>query len=67
MSEETKEVTQLVDATNAHTLVIESTHEYKFGTMGPMDLVFKSTFDNQSMSICCIWCVGKLWHLFCFH
>ena len=30
MSEKTKEVPQLDDATYAHTLVIESTHEYKF-------------------------------------
>ncbi len=29
MSEKTKEVPQLADATFAHTLVIKSTHEYK--------------------------------------
>ncbi len=29
MSEKTKEVPQLADATYAHTLVIKSTHEYK--------------------------------------
>ena len=29
MSEKTREVPQPVDATYAHTLVIESTHEYK--------------------------------------
>ncbi len=30
MSEKTREVPQLADATYAHTLVIESTHEYKY-------------------------------------
>ncbi len=71
MSEKTREVPQLADATYAHTLVIKSTHEYKkgapgpystwkVGTIWPMDLVFMSTFDNQSMSI---GCVGKLGHL----
>ena len=54
MSEKTREVPQLADATYANTLVIESTHEW------PMDLVFMNTFDNQSMSI---GCVGKLCHL----
>ncbi len=33
------------------------------GTIWLMDLAFKSTFDNQSMSI---GCVGKLGHLFGF-
>ncbi len=28
MSKKTREVPQLADATNSHTLVIESTHEY---------------------------------------
>ncbi len=52
MSEKTREVPQLADTTYAHTLVIESTYEYK--VHGPY------TFDKQSMSI---GCVGKLWHL----
>ncbi len=35
MSEKTKEVPQLADATYAHTLVIKSTHEYKvYGPYG---------------------------------
>ena len=46
----------LLTTANAHTLVIESTHEY-------MDLVFMSTIDNQSMSI---GCVSKLRHRFDF-
>ncbi len=54
MSQKTREVCQLADSTYAHTLVIKSTHEW------PMDLVFMSTYDNQSMSI---GCVGKLGHL----
>ena len=36
---------------------------YLVSTIWPMDLVFMSTFDNQSMSI---GCVGKLGHLFDF-
>ncbi len=69
MSEKTREVPQLADTTYAHTLVYKGTHEYKVhgpygswkvGTIWPMDLVFMSTFDNQSMSIGCI---GKLGHL----
>ncbi len=73
MSEKTKEVPQLTDATYAHTLIIKSTHEYrvhgpygsnygtwKVGTIWTMDLVFMSTFDNKSMSI---GCVGKLGHI----
>ncbi len=58
MSEKTRLTPQLADTTYAHTLVIKSTHEYKVhGTIWPMDLVYMSTFDNQSMSI---GCVGKL-------
>ena len=53
----TKEVPQLADLAYTHTLVIKSTCEYKVGTMWPMDLVFMSTFDDQSTSI---GCVGKL-------
>ncbi len=69
-SDRITEVPKLADLTYAHTLVIKSTYEYKVhgpygswkvGTMWPMDLVFMSTFDNQSMSI---GCVGKLGHLF---
>ncbi len=72
MSEKIKEVPQLADATYAHTLVIKSTHEYmvhgtygtwKVGSIWPMDPVFMSTFDNQSMSI---GCVDKLGYLFDF-
>ncbi len=72
MSEKTREVPQFADATYAHTLVIESTHEYKVHgpdgsnfpwTIYPMDLVFISTFNDQSMSI---GCVGKLGHFFGF-
>ncbi len=33
---------------------------WKVGTIWPMDLVFMSTFDNQTMSIGCI---AKLGHL----
>ncbi len=36
---------------------------WKDQTIWPMDLVFMSIFDNQSMSI---GCVGKLGHLFGF-
>ncbi len=36
---------------------------WKVRTIWPMDLVFMSTFDNQSISI---GCVGKLGHLFGF-
>ena len=64
MSEKTREVPQLANPTYANTLVIESTHEYKvhgpYGSKWHMDLVFMSTFDNQSMSI---GLVGKLGHL----
>ncbi len=51
MSEKTREVPQLADATYANTLVIESTHEYKVHGPYGLDHVFMSTFDNQSMSI----------------
>ena len=59
-------VPKLADLTYVHTLVIKSTHEYKvygpYGAPGPygtwkvetiwpVDYVFKSTFDDQSMSI----------------
>ncbi len=69
-SERITVVPKLADLTYAHTLVIKSTHEYKvhgpYGsnfpwTIWPTDLVFMSTFDNQSMSI---GCVCKLGHLF---
>ena len=67
MSERTRLVPQLADLTSTHTLVIESTHEYKLygpygwkvGTIGPIDLEFMSTFNDQSMSIGCI---GKFRH-----
>ncbi len=71
------EVPKLADLTYAHTLVIKSSHEYKVHgqefydprefvpwkveTIWPMDLIFMSTFDNQSMSI---GCAGKLGQLF---
>ncbi len=45
MLEKTRQVPKLADATYAHTLVIESTQEYK--VHGPYD----HGFDNQSMSI----------------
>ncbi len=38
----------------------ETIYKYKLLGLWPMDLVFMSTFDNQSMSI---GCVGKLGHL----
>ncbi len=40
-----------------------SANWFQVGTIWPMDLVFMSTFDNQSMNI---GCVGKLGHLFGF-
>ena len=64
MSEKTREVPQLANATYTHTLVIKSTHgpcDTHYVT--PMDLVFMSNFDDQSMSI---GCVSSLGHLFCF-
>ena len=64
MSEKTREMPQLADATYAHTLVIESTGEckvhwpiwfpygtWKVGTIWSMDLVFVNAFNDQSMSI----------------
>ncbi len=43
MLEKTKEVPQLADATYAHTLVIESAHEYKVhGPYGSTSLVFSN-------------------------
>ncbi len=57
MSEKTILTPQLVDATYTHSLSIECTQKRKVGTIWPMDLVFMSTFDNQSMGI---GCVGKL-------
>ncbi len=55
MSEKTKEVPQLADATYAHTLVIKSTHEYK--VHGPYG------FTMQTLSIHCIL---KIFDLFGF-
>ncbi len=48
MSEKTREVPQLADATYAHTLVIQGTHEYK--VHGP----FIDSFTIQTLSIHCI-------------
>ncbi len=68
MSERTRLVPQLANLTCTHTLVIESTHEcmvhgpcgsWKVGIMCPVDLVFMSTFNDQSMSK---GFVGKLRH-----
>ena len=66
MFDRTSQLPQLADLTLTHTLVIESTHGYEvhgpFGSNVPctMSLVFKSTFNDQSMSI---GLVGKLGHL----
>ncbi len=51
MSEKTREVPKLADATYAHTLAIES----KVGTIWLMNLVFMSTFNDQSMSSTPLW------------
>ncbi len=51
-SERIVEIPKLADLTYAHTLVvIKSIPEWDVGTIWPMDLVFMSTFDDQSMSI----------------
>ena len=67
MSEKTKEVKKFHDIMYTQSLHGETIYEYKllglFGFKWPMDLVFMSTFDNQSMSI---GCVSKLGHLFGF-
>ncbi len=55
MSEKTREVEKFRDTMYTQSLCGET-----IGTIWPMDLVFMSTFDNQSMSI---GCVGKLGHL----
>ncbi len=62
MSEKTKEVPQLADATYAHTLVIKSTHEYKFLSSGQYGLCFgyffsgplplRSHFDSPPFGVC---------------
>ncbi len=54
MSEKTREVSQLADATYAHTVETTGFTDHR------MTSVFMSTFDNQSMSI---GCVSKLKHL----
>ena len=61
MSEKTKEVKKYQDT--MYTRSLHSETNMNIGTIWPMDLVFMSTFDNQSMSIGCI---GKLGHLFGF-
>ncbi len=58
MSEKTREVPQLADATYASTLVIKSTHEYKinwsYGSNLPpytKEEMIVSTFNDQSMNL----------------
>ncbi len=55
MPEKTKEVQKFADAMYTQSLPGETIYECKllglFETIWPMDLVFMSTFNNQSMSI----------------
>ncbi len=63
MSDKTKEVQKFQDTMYTLTLHGETICKCKLLGLWPMDLVFTSTFHNQSMSI---GCVGKLGHLFGF-
>ncbi len=60
MSEKTREVKKFQDKMYTQSLHGETIYEYKLLGLWPMDLVFMSTFNDQSMSI---GCVGKLGHL----
>ena len=60
MSEKPREVPKLADATYAHNLVIESTHEYKVHGPYGSNFPFMSTFNDQITNI--DW-FGKLGHL----
>ncbi len=64
MSEKTKEVSQLSDATYAHTLVIKSTHEYILNwPPWHLYLIFIDSFTIQTISLHCIF---KFFDLFGF-